>query len=139
MTGREFADVLIDESGYQLNACLAGVTEETFVAKPLGAMLSIRETFEHLTECCLAVQAVFAEEKFSWGTYRFPAGTMDELIKIFDGERAKAVAIALDNFDSKPDYSKEYLIAHEFYHVGQMVSIRLALNDGFEPYSIYRH
>ena len=92
-----------------------------------------------MTECCLAVQAVFAEEKFSWGTYHYPDGTMSELIDIFDAERVKAVAIALDNFDAKHDYAKEYIIAHEFYHVGQMVSVRLALNDGFEPYSIYRH
>ncbi len=139
MTGKDFAAVLIDESGYQLNACLAGVTDESFAAKPLGPVLSVRECFEHLTECCLAVQTVFAGEKFSWGTYRFPEGAMDELISIFNAERERAVAIAMDNFDEKPDYAKEYIIAHEFYHVGQLVAIRLALNDGFEPYSIYRH
>ena len=138
MTGKEFAARMIDESGYQFMACLAGVSEEGFVAKLFGDMMSIRETLEHHTECCIAVQRDFANQSFEWGTFKFPAGSVAELVALFEVERAKAVALALDNFDDKPQYSKDYLIAHEFYHVGQMCAVRIAIGDGFEPYSIYR-
>ena len=63
---------------------------------------------------------------------------MSELIDIFDSERAKSVELSLEKFDVDSHFVKDYIVAHEFYHVGQMVSVRLALGDGFEPYSIYR-
>lgn len=138
MTGKDFAISLLDESCYQFKMCMAGISEDGFAAKPLGHVMSIREALEHQTEACIAVQKDAAGEKHSWGTYHFPEGSIAELLEIFDAERAKAVAIALDKFDDHPHYVKDYLIAHEFYHVGQMAAIRLALNDGFEAYSIYR-
>jgi hypothetical protein len=139
MTAKELAAQFVDESGYQFKACLAGVSADSFEAKPIEGVMSIREALEHCTEACLAVQKDAIGEKQSWGTYKFPAGSVDELVAIFEDERAKAVALAMDNFDNQgAHWLKDYIVAHEFYHVGQMVSVRLALSDGFEPYSIYR-
>ncbi|MEI7986250.1 MAG: hypothetical protein WCI55_11540 [Armatimonadota bacterium] len=138
MTGKEFAAQMMDECGYQLKACLVGISDENFVATPLAGMMSIRDSLEHCAEAYVAVQKGIAGEKHSWGTYKFPAGSVNELVDIFDTERAKAVELSLEKFDDDSHFVKDYIVAHEFYHVGQMVSVRLALGDGFEPYSIYR-
>lgn len=138
MTGKEFAAQLVDECGYQLKACLVGISEANFVATPLEGVLSIRDALEHCTEACVASSMGVAGEKHSWGTYKFPDGSVSDLVAIFDAERAKAVAAVMDKFDEDAHFVKDYIIAHEFYHVGQMVSVRLAFDDGFEPYSIYR-
>jgi hypothetical protein len=138
MSGKGFADLMMDESGFQFKACLNGVSEQDFVAKPLEEMMSIREILEHHTECCIAVQKDFNGQKFKWGTFKFPEGSVEELVMLYEVERARAVALAIDNFDIKPNYAKDYIIAHEFYHVGQLAAIRIALKNGWEPYSIYR-
>ena len=138
MTGKDFAISLLEESGYQFKMCLANISDAGFVAKPLGGIMSIREALEHQTEACIAVGKDAAGEKHEWGTYHLPEAPIADLIAIFDAERAKATDIALDLFDEHPHLAKDYLIAHEFYHVGQMCALRLALDDGFEAYSIYR-
>ena len=138
MTAKEFATTLIEESGYQFKACIAGISEVNFTAKPLGDIMSIKEALEHQTEACIASSKAITGEKHDWGAYRFPDGTIEELIGIFDSERTKAVALAMEHFEDHSQCAKDYIIAHEFYHVGQMCAIRQALKDGFEPYSIYR-
>jgi hypothetical protein len=138
MTAKDFAAQMIDESGYQFKACLAGISEEGFVATPLAGVMSIRDALEHCTEACIASSKGVAGEKHDWGTYKFPLGSIDELVVIFNSEREKAVTAVMGKFDEDSHFAKDYIVAHEFYHVGQMVSVRLALGDGFEPYSIYR-
>ncbi|MEI8281950.1 MAG: hypothetical protein WCG75_06065, partial [Armatimonadota bacterium] len=138
MTGKDFAISLLEESGYQFKMCLANISDDGFVSKPLGHVMSLREALEHQAEACIAVQKDAVGEKHQWGTYHFPEAPIADLIEIYDVERAKAVDIALDKFDEHSHYAKDYLIAHEFYHVGQMAAVRIALNDGFEAYSIYR-
>lgn len=138
MTGKEFAENLLEESGYQFDACLAGISDENFVQKPLGDTMSIREALEHQTEACIAVQKGTLGSKHDWGTYAFPDASVKQLIAIYHEERKKAVQAALEIFESDAHYVKDYLISHEFYHVGQMAAVRLALKDGWLPYSIYR-
>lgn len=139
MTAREFAESLLNESSYQVHACLKDASDADFNAKPIPVMMSIRECVEHLIECTLAVQTMLAGEKYNWGSYSLPANTIGDALAIFDAERAKAVSGALDCLDENPSYVKDFLIAHEFYHVGQLCSIRIALNPDWDFMCIYNH
>lgn len=138
MTGKEFAETLLEESDYQFMACINGLTEDQFTSKPVDHIMSARECLEHMTECCIAAMAHAKGDKHDWGTYKFPEGTMAELVELFKGERAKAAACALENFEEKSFLAKDFLIAHEFYHIGQMAAVRLALDPEWNMYSIYR-
>lgn len=137
MTAKEFAENLLNESLFQLNACISGVTEEQFLSQPLAPMMSMRDCLEHLTECCVYVQKNSKGEEHEWGTYAFPSASAEELLHLFKSERAKALEIALSKFDDNPDYAKDFLIAHEFYHVGQMAIARHAMDPEWSVYSIY--
>lgn len=137
MTAKEFASNLLDESLFQLNACLDGVSQDQFVSQPIPPVMSMRDCLEHLTECCVAVQTDLSGGKHNWGTYSFPEGSMEALKAVFQTERAKAVEAALASFDDNAHHAKDFLIAHEFYHVGQMAIARHAIDPEWNVYSIY--
>lgn len=139
MNGKEFAQTLLAESDYQINACLKDLKEEDFASRPIGQLMSFKETLEHLTECCKAVQAQGRGEEHSWGTFKFPEGSMAELVALFQVEREKAVDAALEGFETKPGMAKDFLICHEFYHVGQLAVMRSVLQPEWNPYAIYNH
>lgn len=139
MNAKELIESLLDESGYQFRACLNEVSEESFSASPLPGVMSLRECVGHVMEAYQAVITHVAGGKHSWGTYVAPSGSMSELLAAFDALRAEAVAAGMSVFEASPEYLKDYVVLHEVYHVGQMASVRQALADGWEPYSIYRH
>ncbi|MBS1728318.1 MAG: hypothetical protein JST51_16480 [Armatimonadetes bacterium] len=138
MTGKAFAETLLEESDFQFMACLKGLSESDFEKKPVEHLMSMKECLEHMTECCLAVQTISRGEKHDWGNYKFPKGTMSELIALYQSERAKSSAIALERFEEESHFAKDFFIAHEFYHVGQMAAVRMALEPDWNMYSIYR-
>jgi uncharacterized damage-inducible protein DinB len=139
MTTLEFADSLMEESGHQINACFDGLSSEDFEKKPVDQMMSPRETVEHLLEVIQAVKTEVAGGKHEWGTFTAPTLSHSDLIAMFSSGRAEIVALALENLDTKPHLAKDFVAAHEFYHVGQMVSIRSILDPTWNAYSIYRH
>ncbi len=139
MTAHDFAESLLNESEFQLFASLKDVSESDFTAKPIPVVMSMRECVEHLIECCKAVQAMVAGEKYNWGSYKLEASSMSDALDTFRTERAKAKALSLEHFETKPSLAKDFLIAHEFYHVGQICSLRHALNPEWDSYSIYQH
>ena len=138
MTGQEFAEILLDESDYQFLACLNGVSEENFNTKAISQMMSMRECVEHMIDCCIASQRLAAGEKYEWGSFHMPDASMLDLIERYKRERVKAAHIALDHLESKPSFAKDFLIAHEFYHVGQLSTLRSSLDPDWDMHSIYR-
>ncbi len=139
MTARELIEKQLEESGYQFNACLKDLTEENFEAKPVAAMMSLKEIVEHCMEACQAVITGVAGGKHDWGTFQTPALPMTQLIEHFNILRGQAVSAGLSKFDDGAHWLSDYLVLHETYHVGQMVAIRLTLDESWNFYSIYRH
>jgi uncharacterized damage-inducible protein DinB len=139
MTAHELAEILVEESGYQISACLNGVSDENFDAKPIATMMSLRESLEHMLEVFVAIQADVAGAKYEWGTFEAPALGKDELVEMFNEERSQAVAVAIERVDSTPHLVNSFLVGHEFYHVGQMAAVRAACDSDWNSYALYRH
>lgn len=138
MTARELIEKQLDESGYQFNACLQGLTEEAFGAKPIAVMMSLKEIVEHCMEACQAVITGVEGGKHSWGTFQAPALPPSQMVEHFNTLRGQAIEAGLSKFDEDAHWLNDYLVLHEVYHVGQMVAIRLALDENWNSYSIYR-
>jgi hypothetical protein len=139
MTIRDLLVAQMDESGYQLNACFEGMTAEQIDSNPVPNAFSPRECLEHLLEVCTAVQAMSEGKQHEWGTYVAPKLGALELLEHFRTERTKAVETAITSIDTNHNLASDYIVGHEFYHVGQMVTARLTLDPNWPPYSIYRH
>lgn len=109
------------------------------VAAPFEGMMSIRAQVVHVAEAYLAIEAGSKGEKYEWGSYGDPGGSFESVVATVNGLRENAVSIALEHLEEHPEYARDYLAAHDYYHVGQLVSLRSALDKEFNPFSIYRH
>lgn len=137
MLATELLQSQIEDSGFQVRQVLAGLSGEQWDAKVNENAMSPRETVIHLTECYLATGAATRGEQHAWGSYQ-PTDTSEAaILAAWESERAAASALVTAN----PEHvgtGSAYIVGHDYYHVGQLVTLRLTLG-GFDPYSIYRH
>ncbi|MFO0045778.1 MAG: hypothetical protein ACK53G_10130, partial [Armatimonadota bacterium] len=139
MLASEFASSQAEDCLHQLSACFKDVNDEHATQKPVECMMSIRETALHLMEAYTAIEKAAKGEKHEWGSFRDPGGDFASLIEKFHTARAVAVAAALASMDTNQSLIKDYVIGHEYYHVGQLVSLRLMLDSNWDYHSIYKH
>ena len=140
MTANELLNKQLADVSYQLDKVLDGVSESDLDFKICPTAMSIRETVEHLCEVYVVVEKESRGEKHSWGTYAIEDKSWSNLSSEFVRLRKVAVDIV-----SKAETDKEfetalaYILAHDYYHVGQLASVRLATNPEWDAYSIYNH
>ncbi len=141
MTASELSALYLDDSAYQVAKVFEGLDEAHADVKVSDGAMSPRETLIHLTDCVYAAQSSLAgESEYAWGSYK-PADTaMATLMNTFNDERGKAVeAVKAAGDDEKAlKAAAAFIAGHEFYHVGQMASLRLKVTPDWDAYSIYR-
>jgi hypothetical protein len=137
MNARQTLENLMRQSASQLKGVLNGLKEDQFETSALPTSMSPRQTVEHLMEVCHAVEKIAEGQEHEWGTFQAPNLAQGELLAQFWQARASAVQKAADCADSNPDLAGGYIAAHEFYHVGQLVSNRMHQDPEWNSYSIY--
>jgi hypothetical protein len=139
MTATELLKDQLDDAGYQLTKVLEGMPEEALDKKLTPSSMSPREQVGHLCEAYEAFKVSAAGGKYEWGSYQPDNLETSLLVKELEAQRAKAVSAALNNpSDSTLKHAHEYILGHDYYHVGQMCLARLAVQTDWDPYAIYR-
>jgi hypothetical protein len=139
MTATDLIKDQLEDSGYQLTKVIEGMPEHGFDHKLTDGAMTPREQIAHLAEAyeCFSVNA--AGGKYEWGTYKAASADTAALTTEFMKQREKAVAAALsDSSDEKIKLANDYILGHDYYHVGQMCLSRLAVEPDWDAYSIYR-
>jgi len=139
MDASEFARSLFEDAGYQLAKVLEGIDEEYGQYKITPSSKSPSETCEHLADTYTAFLSELAGNKYEWGTFKpsgapWPAAWHEALV-IRNGV-AESLKGELSNHQL--NVAANYIIAHDYYHVGQMCQARIAFDPKWDPYSIYR-
>ncbi|MFZ4507849.1 MAG: DinB family protein [Fimbriimonas sp.] len=138
MTVHELLEQQLAESGAMLTRSFNGISEADADAKSHPLAMSARETAVHLTECYLAAQAELKGEKFAWGSYEPAATTLAEQLEACGQARSEAVAALLDaDEEVAANLAFAYVVTHDHYHVGQMVTLRLSIDATWNYMSIY--
>jgi hypothetical protein len=139
MTAKELLAFQFEEAGYQLAKVLEDYPEEAFDLKTTPTALSPRETLGHLAEVYVSVLAQAEGRQHEWGSY--DPGTEDrgELMRILEEKRTAAVR-AIEGLDEAKavHLGADFIVAHDYYHVGQLSAFRLAAEPTWNAYSIYR-
>ena len=138
MTASELIKHQLADSGYQVNAVLADLTEAEADQKNVGNAMSARETLVHLSECCVAFNESCEGIDHNWGTYGSSAPSLDALKAEFLALRDEAMSRVSDD-EKVLKAASAYLVLHETYHVGQLAHLRIHLNPEWNAYSIYNH
>lgn len=137
MTTPEFASFVIDNAEFQLRACLTGLTDDQYKSMPVEGMMSAKDLVMHLMDCYQAVEDMANGVEHQWGSYASPDTGIDfDIAKLFEA-RAKAASIAESKLGEKPSYARDFIIAHDYYHVGQICWMRQKLDPSWTTYEIY--
>jgi hypothetical protein len=135
MTAKELLKKQFDDAGYQLEKVFNGV-DSSLDFKLTAHSMSPRELATHLAECYFAVIKESKGEKHSWGTYTPNSTEWPALLNEMKELREKATAAALEA-EGWEDHANGFIVAHDYYHVGQMALIRMKQDASWDPYSIY--
>ncbi|MCC7436008.1 MAG: DinB family protein [Methanoregulaceae archaeon] len=137
MTAKELLQSLVDNAGSQLEQCFNGVTEDQADLKLHEDSMSFRVTAAHLAECCVAVLEHVEGREHQWGTFKPKSAALAPLIEEWRELRAKAVAATVSDDDKLIKLATDYIVGHDYYHVGQLVTLRLSFDKAWNSYSIY--
>jgi hypothetical protein len=134
MTAKELLQSQMDAAGFGLEKAFEGLTDQAW-DQTLGGMLSPRATLYHLCEVYTALMIKLDGGQFRWGTFQAPEG---DPLTVFRDIRAQAVAKVLDSdSDAALATASDFITMHDNYHIGQLAGLRLSLEEGWNPYSIY--
>lgn len=137
MTSKELLQHQFDDAAYQLEKVFDGI-DDSLDFKLTEQSMSPRETVVHLSECYVATVKDVNGEQHSWGTFQSSATDWASTWAEFNDLRAKATAAVLAS-DGAETKGHAYIVAHDFYHVGQLCQVRLVRDPGWDAYSIYNH
>lgn len=128
-----------DDSRYQVTQVLAGLEGDQWDVKSHPQAMSARETIQHLADCYSACLAVLDGNKYDFGSFRFDVTQPEEQLAKMLEIRDEAVARISASDDEKAFHEgNAFIILHDCYHVGQLATVRLAINPEWDAYSIYR-
>lgn len=126
----------LDQCRFQLEQVFAGLPDDAWNAKPTGSS-SPAETAEHLCEVYEACLKHLRGEEHDWGTYKSGETTREGLMALMWRLRSQACEACLSGDEKAAKTAVDYIVLHDPYHVGQLVTIRLALDPNWNAYSIY--
>lgn len=133
-----YLNTQMETVGAQVRATFEGLEESQYDFQAHAAMMTPRQMISHLCECYVAVTKMTKGEEHSWGTYTPDATTGAELRSTWESERATAVsALAAWDSEKADEEATGFIVLHDAYHVGQMCTIRLAIDPEWNAYSIY--
>jgi uncharacterized damage-inducible protein DinB len=139
MTAKDLLKRQMEDSGFQLEKSLEGLADGSAEQKACGQSMSAREMVVHLCEVYTAVLASMRGEKHEWGTYTLADSSWPNALAEMNRLRTEAVQAILAGDDEKAiSAGSAYIVAHDYYHVGQLALCRMESADGWDPYSIYR-
>ena len=128
-----------DDAGYQLSQVFAGLPEESWDAKVHPSAMSARETAAHLAEAYVACSKEVQGNEHEWGSYQPASAEPQGLLGALTQERNAARAAVLASADPHALKSGLAFTAnHDYYHVGQMATLRLHLDPEWDAYCIYK-
>lgn len=140
MTANELLKAEIDDAGYQLTKVMEGLDETTADHRATPESMSAREMIEHLTEAYVALTTQLQGDKYEWGSYKSPYPSWPGIRATWLSERGKAIQATFSaSSDEAINLARDFIVAHDYYHVGQMMTQRLSLDPKFDSYVIYQH
>ena len=135
MDAKQFLAIQLDDAGYQLEKCFQGISEAAMNLKVCDAAMTPRDILVHLGDVYKAFLVIQAGEKYEWGSYQPSEVSWGEVSEM----RKAAVSSALaSEGDEALKMANAYVLAHDYYHVGQVCLARVQTEPDFDPYSIYR-
>jgi uncharacterized damage-inducible protein DinB len=139
MTGHDLIVRQLRDAHNQVEASIAGLDAEMAEARANDASMTIRESVAHLAEAAIAATASFEGREHAWGSYEPEDRSWDGVKDAFRGafENAMSEVVQKPEEESAILHAHDYLVAHNYYHVGQICAARRTVQPDWDTYAIY--
>lgn len=137
MTATELLKYQIDLVGAQLERAYSGLEGASASYRLHEGGMSIGEQVAHLAEAYQAVITHAGGGEHKWGTFQTRSSDLAGIIGEAKELREKAAALVLKGDEASLKMGADYIVNHDGYHLGQLVTIRLGLNPAWNSYEIY--
>ena len=138
MTPDSIVRTAVANAGKTLHKILIDFPLDSVNEKAHASMFTTYEAVSHITECYVAFAAHAKGEEHQWGSFSSEATSYAEDIEeLF---RTRDAVTALITVDSKEDAlasALDYLVAHDWYHIGQLATNRQAFETTWNSFSLY--
>ena len=101
--------------------------------------MSFRVTIAHLCECYVAAVAIAAGREHAWGTFEPKSAALALLLDEWRELRQAAAEVVVSDDDKLISLGADFVVGHDYYHVGQLVTLRLSFDKDWNSLSIYKH
>lgn len=136
MTAHQLVLKQLGNAQNQVTQAIAGLDAEKAEARANELGMTIREQVIHLAEAATATVAAFEGRKHSWGSYAPEDTSWEGVQQAWLTARTAAVAALTDSEEAIME-AHEFLVAHDYYHVGQICAARRTLEPSWDTYAIY--
>lgn len=137
MNANDLLRLQIEDAGYQLDKALTGLPEELTSFRFENGMTPF-EQVTHLTEAYVALEKMLAGAEHEWGSYTLEGKSWPEALETMKTQRATTSEKVLKGDDDAIKKGTDFIVGHDYYHVGQLAAIRVAKDPAWDPMSIYR-
>ncbi len=129
----------LDQLAHQLQTVFADLSGNGWHAKSYDGALSPHETAIHLADCYSAFLAFLDNRSYEWGSFRPDEDSPEAAIQSMWNKRAEARAAITVGDERAARMATDFIILHDAYHVGQMVSNRRVIDPSFDYSKLYAH
>ena len=136
MTAREFLLKQLSDSEKQLSVAIKGLDAEMAEARPYPDGMTIREQLHHLAETTVATIAAYEGREHEWGTWDPENRSWEGVKEAWRTGRQAAIASLPDTEEGLWE-AHAYLLAHDYYHVGQIAAARRTVQPGWTSFELY--
>ena len=136
MTGYELLLKQLAGAQRQVTQAIDGLDAEHAESRANELGMTIREQVAHLAEAAIATTAAIEGRTHSWGSYAPTDASWEGTKQAWLEARAAAVARLKDDEEAIM-HAHDYLVAHDYYHVGQICAARRTVEPSWDTYAIY--
>lgn len=117
-----------------VDVVLNAFDDETQAAQSHDQAMSARDMVIHMADCYAAFTT---EGSYAWGSFQ-PSGSSFSVLRAeMASLREQAYAKADSDDEAVLKKAFDYLIHHDQYHLGQLVTIALAVRSDFDAHALY--
>ncbi len=128
----------VETAGKTLQKILIDFPSDMANEKAHESMFTTHEAVNHLTECYFAFEAHLKGEEHQWGSFVSTATTFSDAVSELIQKRDHATKLLTQESDEATLTSAlDYLVSHDWYHIGQLATNRQVFVPGWNSYALY--
>lgn len=136
MTARDLLLKQLAHSERQVSLAIKGLDSSMAETRAYPDGMTIREQVHHLSEAAAATIAAFEGREHAWGSFETEDRSW-EGVKAAWQELRKAAVATLTDSEQALWGAHQFLVAHDYYHVGQIAAARRTGQPDWTSYEIY--